>query len=391
MGFLARVGECSHSLGCHDLEVPKGAHHLPRRGFRVTSSLPQRHGGPQAYKATRPLHVPKEGPSHGKSVNTLMSSTLVCILIHMYIFYHFAIIMQVTQQVFVAKEQVKNAHDEVNAEAHSRSNAEKVLRALKEEHQELTNKLKGADKEHLSALAGLKNVEAQVEDQRKLLYTTEIELVTQKKLVMDPKAKLQKVKDEAKKAARVAKEATTAVEIASYECGVEDTENRLAKEVAGVCREYCAETWMKVLNSAGVPADFELRKVENIFFLEHIREIPADLSPIALPLPPLEQVPSIQDPTLNARASIRADKGKETLPSAKDTSPEDALTIKDVVSQPKEAESKSKTESAKLKAADSKEGPQSPKKQLQDFFYFNVVSFLLWSLPLFVMYFPFNQ
>ena len=37
-------------------------------------------------------------------------------------------------------------------------------------------------------------------------------------------------------------------------------------------------------------------------------------------------------------ASIRADKGKETLPSAKDTSPEDALTIKDVVSQPKEAE-----------------------------------------------------
>ena len=50
--------------------------------------------------------------------------------------------------------------------------------------------MKGADKEHLSALAGLKNVEAQVEDQRKLLYTTEIELVTQKKLVMDPKAKL---------------------------------------------------------------------------------------------------------------------------------------------------------------------------------------------------------
>ena len=60
------------------------------------------------------------------------------------------------------------------------------------------------------------------------------------------------------------------MEIASYERGVEDTENRLANEVAGVCREYCAETWMKEPNSAGVPADSELRKVEKIFFLEHI-------------------------------------------------------------------------------------------------------------------------
>ena len=98
---------------------------------------------------------------------------------------------------------------------HSRVNAEKVLGALKKEQKELTNKLKEVDKECLSALAGLKTAEVQVEDQRKLIYTTEIELAIQKQLVMDLKAELQKVKDEAKEVAQVAKEVIVAMEIAS--------------------------------------------------------------------------------------------------------------------------------------------------------------------------------
>ena len=64
-------------------------------------------------------------------------------------------------------------------------------------------------------MAGLKTAEVQVEDQRKLIYTTEIELAIQKQLVMDLKAELQKVKDEAKEVAQVAREATAAMEIAS--------------------------------------------------------------------------------------------------------------------------------------------------------------------------------
>ena len=40
--------------------------------------------------------------------------------------------------------------------------------------------------------AGLKNVEAQVEDQRKQLYTTQINLATEKAAVLDLKTKLQK-------------------------------------------------------------------------------------------------------------------------------------------------------------------------------------------------------
>ena len=150
------------------------------------------------------------------------------------------------------------------------------------------NKLIVAERERSSTLAGLKNAKAQAKDQRKLLYTTEIELATQKQLVLDLKAELQKVKDAAKEAARVAKETTEAVERASYKRGVEDTENRLAEEVARVCKYYYTETWREALKSAWVLADSKLRKAESIFFPEHIREAPTDLPSTALPLPPPE-------------------------------------------------------------------------------------------------------
>ena len=47
---------------------------------------------------------------------------------------------------------------------------------------------------------------------------------------------------------------------ASYERGVLDT-----KEVAVVCKDYYTESWGVAMDRAGVPANFELRKVENIF------------------------------------------------------------------------------------------------------------------------------
>ena len=54
-------------------------------------------------------------------------------------------------------------------------------------------------------------------------------------------------------------------------------EARLAEEVAGVCRDYCIETWVEALNRVGVLADSELRRVENIFLIEDIWEVPATL------------------------------------------------------------------------------------------------------------------
>ena len=113
---------------------------------------------------------------------------------------------------------------------------------MREEHNELGNKLTVTEREHSSALANLKNDEAQAKDQCKLLYTIEIDLAAQKQLVLDLKAELQKVKDAAKEVAWVAKETTEAVERDSYERGVEDTKIRLAEEVARVCRDYCTKT-----------------------------------------------------------------------------------------------------------------------------------------------------
>ena len=82
-------------------------------------------------------------------------------------------------------------------------------------------------------------MEKQAEDQRQKLHLTEIDLATERQMVLDLKAELQKSKD----VARVARKATEAAMKASYECGVQNTETRLAEEVAAVCRDYSIELW----------------------------------------------------------------------------------------------------------------------------------------------------
>ena len=102
--------------------------------------------------------------------------------------------MHVTQQIFVVEEWVKDARNQVKAEAYSRVKVEKSL-ALKQEKVELSDKLVEVKRARLSAEVGLKIAERQAEDQRQQLYITEIDLATQKQLVMDLKAELQKVKE----------------------------------------------------------------------------------------------------------------------------------------------------------------------------------------------------
>ena len=170
------------------------------------------------------------------------------------------------------------------------------------------------EKACLSAKAFLKSAEVQAEDQRKQLHLTEIELATQRQLVLDLKAKPEKAQD----AARVARETFEAAEIASYERWVLETEARLAEEVVRVCRDYCVETWAEALNRAEVPVDSELRRAENIFLPEDIREVPAMLPPhVANPISPLELLPTTQALPLNAEVSIGAEKGNEAQPSGK--------------------------------------------------------------------------
>ena len=116
---------------------------------------------------------------------------------------------------------------------------------------------------------------------------------------------------------------------ASYERGVTNTEARLPEKVVAVCRDYITVSWGVALDRAAVSADSDLRKIKNIFFPEDIRQIPGSVPPEEPPSAPTNALDSI----------IPEEKGgnEEVQPPAKDKLPEDALTIRDVVAQAKEA------------------------------------------------------
>ena len=87
----------------------------------------------------------------------------------------------------------------------------------------------------------MKTAERQAEEQRQKLHSTEIDLATQKKMVIDLQVELQKAKEEV----QLAREAAEAEKKASYQLDVEETEIRLAEELSEVCRDYCDVTWDK--------------------------------------------------------------------------------------------------------------------------------------------------
>ena len=99
----------------------------------------------------------------------------------------------------------------------------------------------------------------------------------------------------------MAQDAAKAAETVAYEHGVLETEARLTAEVTVVCREYCAETYNQALDRAGIPADSELRRVDQVYYLKDIREdTTAPPPPAALPLPPPEQSLTTQEPSQGA-------------------------------------------------------------------------------------------
>ena len=96
--------------------------------------------------------------------------------------------MQVTQQVFVAEECIRSAHNKFEAESNFRRDVEKVLRS---------KKLKTSEHERQSTLVRPKTVEAQAEDQHKLLFTTKLNPAMEKATVLSLKVELEKAKAEA--------------------------------------------------------------------------------------------------------------------------------------------------------------------------------------------------
>ena len=151
-----------------------------------------------------------------------------------------------------------------------------------------------------------------------------------------------------------------------------ETEARLTAKVTVVCREYCAETYNQALDRGGIPADSDLRRVDQVYYPEDFRENrtapPPPLAALPLPLPPPEQSLTTQEPSQGAEIPARAkkekngivvasrieekakekEKGKENVKNKVDANPsEDALTIGDMVSKAKTTESKSKIDSKK--------------------------------------------
>ena len=180
------------------------------------------------------------------------------------------------------EEWAKNSWEKLNAEVQSHLAAKKAAGALKLDKERLSKEIKEAFKARDSAEAGLKTTMKQAEDMRQQLYTTEINLATERQMVSNLKAQLL----QAKEAARLAREAVEAAVAASYEHGVADTEARLTEEVAVVCRDYVTESWGVALDRAAVPADSDLRRIENIFFLEDICKIPGSNPPEEPPSAP---------------------------------------------------------------------------------------------------------
>ena len=162
----------------------------------------------------------------------------------------------------------------------------------------------------------------------------------------------------------MAKEAAKVTEATAYERGVEETQAKLATEVTVVCRDYCAKIYYEALDRAGVPTDSDLSRTDKVYYPEDIREDPIALPPpVALPLLPSEQPLTTQDPSQGIEIPTRAQKekkgdveisrpdekvkGKGVQPPADANPYEDALTIEDMMSKAKVAESKSRIDSKK--------------------------------------------
>ena len=135
----------------------------------------------------------------------------------------------------MVKDWVKDAHNEARAAFDARFEVEVELGALKENQSKLAEQLKEAVRARDNSEAGLKTTEKQVEDLCKQLHYTEINLATEKQLVMELREEFRK----AREAIQLIKEAVEAEKQAAYTLGVEETQVRLTEELSTVSREYC--------------------------------------------------------------------------------------------------------------------------------------------------------
>ena len=155
-------------------------------------------------------------------------------------------------------------------EEERRNAAVEAFSVAKKNNQELKKKLLEVEKERKYATVALENAEKQSESQRLLLRTVEDNLATSKtQIVALKKKKLEEVEKArvlTEKAREEADKAKDEAEQHDYDVGMAETEDALRAEVPAVCRTYCALTWDKALNQAGVEASSVLRKAGSVCY-----------------------------------------------------------------------------------------------------------------------------
>ena len=181
----------------------------------------------------------------------------------------------------------------------------------------MKKKLLAEEQARKSAESALEGYQKQVKDQGNRLREANAELKKAREQVLVLKKhseetqklreQVEKLREEAEKAKIEAEQAMNEAEQRGYEVGIVETEEVLRAEVLAVCRIYCAKTWDEALNQARVEASSELRRPENVFYLEAIRPsdtptpqaetIPLTVNPNEEVLPPSLPPPDQPDPT----------------------------------------------------------------------------------------------
>ena len=174
----------------------------------------------------------------------------------------------------MAEEWVKNARGVTRVALDARVKVETELGALKEKHAKMAEQLKEAVRERDSVEAGLKTTERQFEEVRKELHCSEINLATEKQMVTELCEELRKARD------------------------------------------YCDISWGKTLDTAGIPSDSSLRRLESIYYDPDIYEFSGPSSSPSTQPTQVSEVPTTdQAPSAPVETSIDphpdAGKGKE--------------------------------------------------------------------------------
>ena len=115
----------------------------------------------------------------------------------------------------------------------------------------------------------MKTTKRQFEEVRKELHYSEINLATEKQMVIELREELRK----AREAAQLLKEATEVKKQAAYTLGVQETQSRLTEEFSAVARDYCDITWGKAFDVARILVDSDLRRPESVYYDPDICEL----------------------------------------------------------------------------------------------------------------------